>query len=341
MLSNQIISRFDRWIELMSALILALATVCTAWYGYQASRWGGEQTTHYFEAVSAGLRGAHLANQGNQVMALHVNPFVEWSAAASQGNQVLADFLYQRFTPELKNALDASLATNPQHNPQAPTAPFAMPQYVLPEYVESDRLAQVADKLFKQASEENEISDRYVLLTVIFASVLFFAGINGKVVLIQPEQARPILANFMGMFWLARGVISLRWGASGERLHWFAVLTGVIGVLAGLAMLTRGYPTNWVSEDILFSLLGLVILLTGILHISGGFRAAEGAYRKWSLTAFFAGSLRGCLRGDVSHRTVWTQYGVLPDSWHLGAVGWIHSDHGCDPIAEGASKGDY
>jgi hypothetical protein len=172
--------RFGRWIEFISAVLLALATIGTAWCGYQAARWGGEQTTHYVEAMSAGLRAAHLANQTNQVTTLNVNLFVEWSAAVSQGNQVLADFLTQRFPPELKTAMDAWLATEPLENPQAPASPFAMPQYVLPEGEESDRFAMMADEFFEQASQENENSDQYVLLTVMFASVLFFAGISGK-----------------------------------------------------------------------------------------------------------------------------------------------------------------
>ena len=112
----------------------------------------------------------------------------------------------------------------------------------------------------------------------------------GTALLFQPEKTLPMLGNFMGMFWLASGIISLRWGASGERPHRFAVLAGAIGVLAGLAMLTRSLTRSWVQEDILFSLLGVVILLTGILHIFGGFRVGESAHRKWSLTAFLLGA---------------------------------------------------
>jgi len=180
MLSNQSVSRFDRWIEFISAVLLALATVGTAWCGYQAARWGGEQTTHFFEAMSAGLGSAQLANQANQLNALNINLFVEWSAASSQGNQELADFLYERFPPELKTAMDAWLATNPLVNPDAPASPFAMPQYAPQELEESNRFSRMADGFFEQASEENEISDQYVLLTVMFASVLFFAGVSGK-----------------------------------------------------------------------------------------------------------------------------------------------------------------
>ena len=31
------------WVDIASAALLALATVATAWSGYQASRWNGEQ----------------------------------------------------------------------------------------------------------------------------------------------------------------------------------------------------------------------------------------------------------------------------------------------------------
>jgi uncharacterized membrane protein HdeD (DUF308 family) len=112
----------------------------------------------------------------------------------------------------------------------------------------------------------------------------------GAALLFQPDKALPMLGNFMGMFWLASGIISLRWGASGERPHRIAVLAGVIGVLAGLSMLTRSLTTSLVQEDILISLLGVVILLTGVLHTFGGFRVGEGAHRKWSLTAVLLGA---------------------------------------------------
>jgi hypothetical protein len=180
MLSSQSVSRFDRWIEFISAVILALATVCTAWCGYQAARWGGEQTTHFVEASAANVTAAQLANKATQITAVNVGLFVEWAAALSEEDQALADFLYQRFPPELKTAVDAWLATEPLQDPQAPASPFAMPQYMLPESEESQRFAAQADELFAQASQENETSDQYILLTVIFASVLFFAGVSGK-----------------------------------------------------------------------------------------------------------------------------------------------------------------
>ena len=110
----------------------------------------------------------------------------------------------------------------------------------------------------------------------------------GVVLLFQPEKTRPMLANFMGMFWMVSGIFSLRWGAFGERAKRVAIIAGVVGVLAGLATLTRGLTNAWVREDILLSLLGVTILLTGILHAFGGFQTGE-AHRRLRLTSVLLG----------------------------------------------------
>ena len=98
-----------------------------------------------------------------------------------------------------------------------------------------------------------------------------------------------MLANFMGVYWLAAGVISLRWGASGERARGFSVLAGVIGVLAGLGMLGRNLSPYYVAAEFFFSIVGMVILLTGLLHIFGGFKKRPDQVRQRSWTSFLLG----------------------------------------------------
>jgi hypothetical protein len=174
------ISRFDRWVEFIAAVVLSLATVATAWAGYQATLWGGDQSAYMAEANAANIRSAQLANQAMQRGSLHASLFVTWAAAMSEENTGLADFLYDRFPPELRTAADAWIATKPTQNPDAPKSPFAMAEYVLPEYGASVEAGEQALAASAKADKANEVSDRYVLLTVIFASVLFFGGISGK-----------------------------------------------------------------------------------------------------------------------------------------------------------------
>lgn len=111
----------------------------------------------------------------------------------------------------------------------------------------------------------------------------------GTALLIQPDKPLPMLGNFMGMYWLVAGLMSLRWGASGERARGFPVLAGVIGVLAGLGMLSRSLAPSYVAEEIFFSVLGVVILLTGVLHIFGGFKKGPNQVREWSWSSFLLG----------------------------------------------------
>ncbi len=111
----------------------------------------------------------------------------------------------------------------------------------------------------------------------------------GVALVFQPDRTGPMLANFMGMFWLASGIVSLRWGVHGERARGLPLLAGAVGVFAGLSMLGRGFARSWVAEDILSSLLGLIIFLTGLMHASGGFRVGDGATRKRSWTSIALG----------------------------------------------------
>ncbi|MGD9146267.1 MAG: DUF308 domain-containing protein [Anaerolineae bacterium] len=117
----------------------------------------------------------------------------------------------------------------------------------------------------------------------------------GVALIFQPDKARPMLVNFMGMFWLVSGIVSLRWGVHGERAKGLSLLAGAIGVLAGVGMLSRRFTTGMVGEDVLISVVGLIILLTGLMHIFGGFRTGPvethlfSQDRKWSWTAFLLG----------------------------------------------------
>ena len=172
--------RFDRWIEFLSAAVMALAAICTAWCGYQAARWGGVQAISFIEALAAHQDSIKQANQAVLTQSMHIDLFVEWTSAVALNNEQQANFLYERFPAELKEAVEAWLALDPTTNPDSPPSPFAMQEYVLEQNKESADLSVAADEMFAMATQANRTADNYVLLTVIFATVLFFGGISGK-----------------------------------------------------------------------------------------------------------------------------------------------------------------
>jgi uncharacterized membrane protein HdeD (DUF308 family) len=95
-----------------------------------------------------------------------------------------------------------------------------------------------------------------------------------------------MLINFIGMFWLMGGVMSLRWGVSGERARRMSVVVGVVGIVAGALILGRFVLAQVVGETLLVVLLGVTIVLTGLVHVFEGFRAGKDQHRQrsWAST---------------------------------------------------------
>ena len=131
---------------------------------------------------------------------------------------------------------------------------------------------------------------------VLFGRALLATAL-GVALLIQPDKTRPLLVNFMGGFWLSSGLMSFRWGVSGERPRPLSLIAGVIGVLVGITIFARHLMGRVVSEAFVVSLLGSVMLLTGLLHPLGGFRTGEGNEREKSWPSLILGLFEGVLGG--------------------------------------------
>jgi uncharacterized membrane protein HdeD (DUF308 family) len=101
---------------------------------------------------------------------------------------------------------------------------------------------------------------RGLLVIVLGASLLF-----------TPEKTKAMLFNFMGFFWLLTGLVSVRQELH-KRGNKLVLAAGILGVLAGIAVVTRDLSRQYLAEFWVVTLLGIVILLSGILHILGGFQ---------------------------------------------------------------------
>ncbi len=134
-------------------MILGLATLGSAWSAYQSGLWNGIQIFRLAESIAAGRRAGEK--------------FVH-----------AADFLFQRFRPEFKVATEAWLKTRPLKNPSAPSSPFIMKEYSLAVEKEMEQARQEEATRFTEARKANEISDTYLLLTVLFSVALFLGGIT-------------------------------------------------------------------------------------------------------------------------------------------------------------------
>jgi hypothetical protein len=170
----------DPWggrFEVIAALLLGLATLASAWSGYQSALWGGIQTFRLAEAEIAGQQAGEKAMYANQLRALDAVFFERYASAVSERNNQLAEFLFKRFRPEMKVAVEAWQALKPLKNPAAPLTPFTMAEYSVATEKEAQRLRKEEGNKFAEARKANEISDTYLLLTVLYGIVLFLGGI--------------------------------------------------------------------------------------------------------------------------------------------------------------------
>ena len=172
--------RIGYWIELVSTVLLALATVATAWAGYQSSRWHGEQAQAQSRATAARIESARASGAANREAEIDVEMFIQWVDARAQRDGRLEAFYERRFRDEFVPAFQAWIAARPFTNRDAPLSPFAMPEYRLAATDKVERLEASATAAAEDARADIERADRYVLAVVLFASSLFFAGISTR-----------------------------------------------------------------------------------------------------------------------------------------------------------------
>jgi hypothetical protein len=197
----------DRVVDIASVFLISLAAVLSALCGYQSGRWGGYETQLYNEAETYRVMAAEAQGTSNDLRLIDVGLFLRFVDAVHGHDVPMEQFLYQRFRPEARPAFKAWIATKPLQNPRAPSSPFVMPQYRLRTDAEARHYNALAASDFREAQEANRRSEDYLLLTIIFASVSFLAGISTK--MLFPRHLIVVSAGFLALIYGSVRLITL------------------------------------------------------------------------------------------------------------------------------------
>jgi hypothetical protein len=171
-------ARAERVLEIVAILLMSVTTVATAWSGYQAARWSGEQSQSFARASAVRIKAQQQTTAAGQTRIDDLLYFNGWLDAYQARDRELAAVYERRFRPEFVPAFRAWLAQRPFTNPRAIPGPLYMPQYRLAASTRAAELDAQADELYLQGTRARSNDDRYILSTVFFAGVLFFAGIS-------------------------------------------------------------------------------------------------------------------------------------------------------------------
>lgn len=173
-------SKVDRIVDIASVALISAAAVLSAICSYQAGRWSGEQARLYNVANAQHVASSEITNRRLALTAIDVNLFLNYVAAMGGNDRSRATFIYKRFPPDLRRAVAAWIATKPLTNPKAPSSPFVMPGFEQELDTGSRKDEAIATASFSAALVATHHSDRFMLLTVIFAAVSFLAGVSTK-----------------------------------------------------------------------------------------------------------------------------------------------------------------
>ena len=168
------------WQELLVTVLLVVAALGTSWSSYQATRWNGEQAAAAGRTNAIRIDAARAQGLSQSQTQVDVATFIAWADAHGQGDRTRADFFVERFRDEFKPAFDAWMATRPFTNPDAPPTPFAMDAYQVASRDEAARLDASAEASAAEVRLDIQRSSNYVLTVVLYAVVLFFAGMSTR-----------------------------------------------------------------------------------------------------------------------------------------------------------------
>jgi hypothetical protein len=166
-------------LEVVAVVLLGVATVGSAWCGYQATRWNKEETDLSREAGRASVDAARQFGLATQIVSYDSNMVAQYAQAYAADDERLIEFFREALIrPEFLPRLDeweAQLAAG-----ETPTNLLDDQDYrdeQLADYRQSQETA--AAKTF-EADEASENTDGYVLTTLLLATALFFAGVTGS-----------------------------------------------------------------------------------------------------------------------------------------------------------------
>jgi hypothetical protein len=178
---DEVVGEGESWfsegrLELITAILLGLAALATAWAAFQGSQYDGQMLTSFTEA-NLNLSDANaFYSEGDQIFLQDEMLFLEYERAVYDGDTEFAQHLKDTL---MSDQLIAAIEWWELPENQDFYSPFVdeNPNYVLDSYTQADELSDATDEAFQAGQAANNTGDKYNLITVLLAASLFVLGI--------------------------------------------------------------------------------------------------------------------------------------------------------------------
>ncbi len=190
-------NRHEKVVEILEAVLLAVVAIATAWSGYQAAKWDGENAREYAIATKDRAVANRAWTLGGQQRLFDSTNFSTWLQARTDGQPQLAALYARRFSPEYAVAFHAWIRAGGLTDPKAPPGPSFMPQYHNSGWQRAARLDRTASAMFTAGTEARHHGEDFVRTTVIFATVLFLVAVGQR--FRMPTARRGLIVVSLGL----------------------------------------------------------------------------------------------------------------------------------------------
>ena len=168
----------ERGIEILAVLFLGIATLGSAWCGYQATQWNGRSSDVSREQSDARVESARVFGLATQLVFYDATTTAQLAQAIATEDEALADFLRQALVrPEFAGRIQ-EWEEEVADSGRAPANLLTDQAYLDTQFADYRELEAAADALGVEAQEASDNADQYVLTTLLLAAALFFAGVT-------------------------------------------------------------------------------------------------------------------------------------------------------------------
>jgi hypothetical protein len=189
--------------EMVAVLLLGIATVGTAWCGYEASRWNQDQADLARQSSDLRVESNRQFGLATQEIVYDANLVAQYAKAVVDGDTRLQEFFRTTlfrpaFLPVLERWQEAIQAGKTPQN-LLEDKDYLSSQ--MSEYQATQSRSEAIDLEGKKAGEH---ADEYVLITLLLASALFFAGVTTSFKLMAARLVLITLAAVLIAYCISR-----------------------------------------------------------------------------------------------------------------------------------------
>jgi hypothetical protein len=170
----------NRVLEILAVVLLGIATVGTAWCGFQAAQWNGEQGELLQESSDLRVEASRLFGLATQAVAYDATLVAQYAQAVIDDDEDLQRFYRETlFRADFLPILDR-WEEQIESGGGPPPRLLEDQDYLAEQLGPYDEATARAEAIAEESADAGQNADEYVLVTVLLATALFFAGVTSS-----------------------------------------------------------------------------------------------------------------------------------------------------------------